>query len=63
MTDTAQKDSTVLWQQQEDGMPEPALLIEAYGDVIQITQEDQRINLNYRSVKELCSVLKSLKQP
>lgn len=63
MIDKAKEDAIVIWQKSDDGTPQQALLIEAYSDVIQIGQDGTRIDLNYESVKELCSVLKSIKRP
>jgi hypothetical protein len=58
------KNAIVMWQtNEESGVGEPALLIESYMGCFQITQEDQRININYESIKELCKILKQLKEP
>jgi hypothetical protein len=55
------KDSHVLWQENEDGIEEPALLIEPFSDVISITQKAVSFNLTYEAVDEFCRVLKKIK--
>jgi len=58
------KNSTVLWQNsEENGVGEPALLIESYNGCIIITQDGNHINLNYESVQEFCKILKQCKEP
>lgn len=62
--ETTTKDAIIFWQKNsESGVGEPALLIEPYMGCIQITQEDQRVNLSYESIKDLCKVLKSMEEP
>ncbi len=48
----------VMWQTQEDGAPEPAILIERYSTSFTIQQEDNRISMNYESIPELIKILK-----
>lgn len=60
MTSKPYKNAIILWQEDpEDGVAEKPILIEYYNDVISLTQEDNRISLNYESVKELISCLKN----
>lgn len=61
-TQTA-KNAIVIWQEapEDMGVGEPALLIEMYSDVLNITQGDNCISVNYEALKELCSVLKTAK--
>ena len=57
------RESFIIWQNNPDGVGEPALLIETYNDVFSITQEDRFIQINYSTVKELCRIMKQLKEP
>ena len=60
MTEEPAKNSSIQWQTgPEDGVPEPAILIEAYIDVIALQQEGETIKINYKSVDELCKNLKA----
>jgi hypothetical protein len=62
--ETTAKQAIVFWQENsESGVGEPALLIEPYFGCIQITQDGQRINIGYESVKEFCKVLKGMEEP
>lgn len=62
--ETTMKNSIVMWQNHEEsGVGEPALLIECYMGCFQITQEGVRISINYDSIKDLCKILKQLKEP
>lgn len=58
---SASKENKILWQQTDEGVGEPALMIEAYSDCICITQEESIIRLNFDSVDELTKLLKKLK--
>lgn len=63
MTDKVSRpNSYVIWQEVEDGVGEPALLIEPFHDCLQISQAGSVINLNYESVDELCKLLKRIKK-
>lgn len=63
MHEKGSKDTWVLWQTEpEEGAPESAVMIEAYGDVISITCEGRVININYESVDELCKLLRQIKK-
>jgi hypothetical protein len=44
---------------EDTSVPEPALIISRYSDVIEIQQEDRTINLNPETVPEFMKVLKS----
>lgn len=62
--ENAGKNAIIMWQSnEENGVGEPALLIESYIGCFQITQDDQKININYESIKDLCKILKQLKEP
>ena len=63
VTTSATENSKLIWQNVNEGIPEPALLITPYIDCIQIEQADQTININYETVNELCKVIKNLKEP
>ncbi len=64
MTDTPDNNAKILWQEVKDGesIPEPALLIEAYNDVINITQEKRHVCLNYDTLDELFNVLRDFRK-
>lgn len=56
------KDSIILWQKNEEtGVGEPALLIEFYSDCLQISQDGDRVNMDYDTIKDLIKVLKEWK--
>jgi hypothetical protein len=44
---------------EETTVPEPALIVSRYSDIIEIQQEDKTINLNPETVPELVQVLKA----
>jgi hypothetical protein len=57
------KESFILWQDSaEDGVPEPAILVNVYGDIISLDCGDNSINVNYESINELCKLLKQVKK-
>jgi len=58
MTDTAKVDSIVIWQSQEPGVSEPAILIEPYSDVMRVTSEGGYIQINYESLEEFVKALR-----
>ena len=61
---SAYKDSVVMWQAEpEEGLPEPALLVEFYSDSICIRQDGNAISINYESIADLCKLLKSRPKP
>ncbi len=48
----------------EESIPEPALVVSRYSDVIEILQDDNSILLNPETVPELAKVLKAaMKEP
>lgn len=62
MIEKTNKDAIVLWQDGEEGIPgEPALLITAYSDCIEVKQEASEIRINMESMPELIKVLNGLK--
>jgi hypothetical protein len=61
-TDKPAKDSLIIWQDIEEGVGEPALLLERFSDSICITQEDNRVSLNYDTISELCKRLNQFKK-
>jgi hypothetical protein len=62
MTEKNYKESWTLWQEVEDGLGEPAIVVELYSDgMVCLTQEGRDININYESIDELCKLLKKLK--
>jgi len=62
MIEPACKNSIVVWQKSDEGVSEPALLIELYNDVFQLSQDGQRINLNYESIEDLCKAFRMAKK-
>lgn len=60
MTSIPAKNSTVIWQeaQEDEGMPEPALLIDAFYGTVSITQGDDTILINYQSLETLIKTLR-----
>jgi hypothetical protein len=57
------KESYTLWQDSKDNLPEQALVIECFMDIVCITQTDAHININYKTIPELIKILKTLKEP
>ena len=63
MIEPTSKESYIVWQNDpQDGVAEPALLIEKYLDTVSITQKDNCINVNYESIDELCKLLKKIQK-
>jgi len=63
-TEKPAKDSVVLWQtSSEDGIAEPALLIEFFSDCVSIKQDGETLRITYESVADLCKLLKSHPKP
>lgn len=55
------KESWICWQgDPEDGIAEPALLIEKYYDSIRITQGNDSIDISIGSVDDLCKHLRKI---
>lgn len=63
ITTIGNKHAQVMWQEDEDGMPERAILVTNYAGsgVIEIKQGDSEIIVNYESVPELIKVMKTVK--
>ena len=56
------KGSVTVWQNsQENGVGEPAIVVEPYNDVIEIRQEDRYITINYETINALVRLLKTIK--
>lgn len=55
--------SYTIWQEIEEGVPEPALLVSLYSDIINIRQENSEININYETIKPLIKFLSTIKTP
>lgn len=58
---TATDKTIIVWQEVDDGIPEPALMVTPYSDTINITQGANSINLNYDTVNEFCKLLRKLR--
>lgn len=55
--------SYTFWQTgPEDGIPEPAILIEVFSDCIGLFSDGNRINLNYSSLDEFIKQLRLIKK-
>jgi len=61
-TEATRPDAICVWQKQEqEGMPEPALLIAKLdGNIIEIQQEGQWININIDSLEEIIKALRKV---
>lgn len=57
------KHSQVIWQEDEEGIPEKAILVtNFYGSgLIEIKQGESEINVNYESIPELIKAMKAAK--
>lgn len=57
------KHSQVIWQEDEEGIPEKAILVTNYAGsgLVEIKQGDAEINVNYESIPELVKVMKTVK--
>lgn len=58
MTKQISENQVLIWQDTAEGMPEPALLITKYEDIISVEQEGRYINLNPETLKEFIKALK-----
>lgn len=63
ITTIGNKHAQVIWQEDEEGIPEKAILVTNYegGGMIEIKQGDSEILVNYESVPELIKVMKTVK--
>ena len=57
------KHSQVIWQEDEEGIPEKAILVTNFSGsgLIEIKQGDAEINVNYESIPKLMKVMKAMK--
>ena len=57
------KHSQVIWQEDEEGFPEKAILVtNFYGSgLIEIKQGESEINVNYESIPDLIKAMKAVK--
>ncbi len=57
------KHSQVIWQEDEEGMPEKAILVTNYAGsgLVEIKQGDAEITVNYESIPELMRAMKAVK--
>jgi hypothetical protein len=57
------KHSQVIWQEDEDGIPEKAILVTNYAGsgLVEIKQGDAEITVNYESIPELMRAMKAVK--
>ena len=53
----------VIWQDDEEGMPEKAILVTNFSGsgLIEIKQGNSEINVNYESIPELMRAMKAVK--
>ena len=63
ITTIGNKHAQLIWQEDEEGIPEKAILVTNYegGGMIEIKQGDSEIIVNYESVPELIKVMKTVK--
>ncbi len=57
------KPAQLIWQEDEEGIPEKAILVTNYEKcgMIEIKQGDSEIIVNYESIPELIKVMKTVK--
>ena len=62
MTNVIDKRTTLIWQETdlEESLPEQALLIVSYNDVVLIEQREMSLSINYDSIPELIKVLRTI---
>lgn len=63
ITTVGNKHAQVIWQEDEEGIPEKAILVTNYegGGLIEIKQGNSEINVNHESIPELIKVMKTVK--
>ena len=63
ITTIGNKHAQLIWQEDEEDIPEKAILVTNYegGGMIEIKQGDAEIFVNYESVPELIKVMKTVK--
>ena len=57
------KHAQIIWQDDEEGMPEKAILVTNFSGsgLIEIKQGNSEINVNYESIPELMRAMKAVK--
>lgn len=62
MTNAIDERTTLIWQETdlEELVPEQALLIVSYIDVVSIEQREMSLYINYDSIPELIKVLRTI---
>jgi len=62
ITTVSNKHAQVIWQEDEEGIPEKAILVtkSPLGGVIEIKQGYAEINVNYESIPELMKAMKAV---
>ena len=54
--------TAIIWQADpEDSIAEAAILVQGYSDVIELTQNEDTIRLNYETLNEFIKTLKTIK--
>jgi len=63
ITTVGNKHAQVIWQEDEEGIPEKAILVTNYdgSGLVEIKQGDSEINVNYESIPELIKAMKTAK--
>ena len=63
ITTVCNKHAQVIWQEDEEGIPEKAILVTNFSGsgLIEIKQGDAEINVNYESIPELIKAVKTVK--
>lgn len=56
------ENTLVIWQDNEEGVIQHAIVLEPYNDCISISQNGHDIDLYYENVDEFCKALKQLKK-
>ena len=57
------KHAQVIWQEDEEGIPEKAILVTNYpgSGLIEIKQGESEVSVNYESIPELIKAMKTVK--
>ena len=63
ITTVGNRHAQVIWQEDEEGIPEKAILVTNYygSGLVEIKQGDSEINVNYESIPELIKAMKTAK--
>lgn len=62
-TEEVTNTKTIIWQEDTQGVPEQAVLIERLEDCIYLTQNGSVIRLNYDSAQEIGRTISKCKRP